>query len=382
MSAKGCHYSLPRRCDGLVRPFSPWARAEDGWRSHVPPFLGRDRRRHSVPPKRAVPRATLAGRDPTASSPLALTSTRVCTASVGCLLQTTVQTRANSGLLRPTPAGRAVIPGPPTRLYDCPDAHRPWLDQSPARPVDPALAERTHAPARSGRLSRAAPSVRESGGSGPSGAEAELEPDRAARTARLRRGPVRRRSSGREARGDARSPARGPGALGRERSSPAADRRPRPEERAAAGAVSGSLLGNHQTGSPATTLEVRAAAPTTSEPTTTHAVLRPPKVARGRRRSRVRLPGADRDLPTRLPEVETGRVRPADRRCAGRCAAAAGRAAAARAGSRPGSSCHPRKPCSSSSSRTRLPGRRGSDRSSRWISSRNRSSFDGRGGRR
>jgi hypothetical protein len=52
----------------------------------------------------------------------------------------------------------------------------------------------------------------------------------------------------------------------------------------AAGAVSGSLLGNHQTqtSSPATTLEVRAAEPahTVRQPTTTRAVLRPPKVVR------------------------------------------------------------------------------------------------------
>lgn len=54
----------------------------------------------------------------------------------------------------------------------------------------------------------------------------------------------------------------------------------------AAGAVSGSLLGNHQTqkSSPATTLEVRAAEPehTVRQPTTTRAALRPPKVVRTR----------------------------------------------------------------------------------------------------
>jgi hypothetical protein len=44
----------------------------------------------------------------------------------------------------------------------------------------------------------------------------------------------------------------------------------------AAGAVSGSLLGNHQTGSPATTLGIHAAAPTTRESTTGRPALRPP----------------------------------------------------------------------------------------------------------
>jgi cytoskeletal protein RodZ len=47
-----------------------------------------------------------------------------------------------------------------------------------------------------------------------------------------------------------------------------------------AGAASGTLLGNHQSGSPATRLEVRAAAPTSSPTTTTRAALRPPSVAR------------------------------------------------------------------------------------------------------
>lgn len=47
----------------------------------------------------------------------------------------------------------------------------------------------------------------------------------------------------------------------------------------AGGAASGSFLGNHETGTPGMTLEVRAAAPTARPQTTTHAVLRPPKVA-------------------------------------------------------------------------------------------------------
>lgn len=47
----------------------------------------------------------------------------------------------------------------------------------------------------------------------------------------------------------------------------------------AAGAVSGSLLGNHETSAPATTLEVRAAAPTAHQSTTTRTVLRPPHQA-------------------------------------------------------------------------------------------------------
>jgi hypothetical protein len=44
-----------------------------------------------------------------------------------------------------------------------------------------------------------------------------------------------------------------------------------------AGAASGTLLGNHQTGSPATTLEVRAVGPATSQTTAPPRALRPPK---------------------------------------------------------------------------------------------------------
>ena len=44
----------------------------------------------------------------------------------------------------------------------------------------------------------------------------------------------------------------------------------------AGGAASGSFLGNHETGTPGMTLEVRAAAPTARPQTTTHGVLRPP----------------------------------------------------------------------------------------------------------
>ena len=47
-----------------------------------------------------------------------------------------------------------------------------------------------------------------------------------------------------------------------------------------AGAASGTLLGNHQTGSPGTTLEVRAVAPATSQTTSKQPALRPPKVTR------------------------------------------------------------------------------------------------------
>ena len=50
----------------------------------------------------------------------------------------------------------------------------------------------------------------------------------------------------------------------------------------AGGAASGSFLGNHETGTPGMKLEVRAAAPTARPQTTTHAVLRPPKVAPAR----------------------------------------------------------------------------------------------------
>ena len=50
----------------------------------------------------------------------------------------------------------------------------------------------------------------------------------------------------------------------------------------AVGAVSGSLLGNHETSSPETTLEVRVAAPSVRRPTTARAVLRPPTFARTR----------------------------------------------------------------------------------------------------
>jgi hypothetical protein len=49
-----------------------------------------------------------------------------------------------------------------------------------------------------------------------------------------------------------------------------------------AGAASGTLLGNHQTGSPATTLEVRAEAPTANRTATTRAALRPPPVTRAK----------------------------------------------------------------------------------------------------
>ncbi len=45
-----------------------------------------------------------------------------------------------------------------------------------------------------------------------------------------------------------------------------------------AGAASGTLLGNQQTGSPATSLEVRAVAPPTTRTTAPRAALRPPKV--------------------------------------------------------------------------------------------------------
>ncbi len=47
-----------------------------------------------------------------------------------------------------------------------------------------------------------------------------------------------------------------------------------------AGAASGTLLGNHQTGSPSTTLEVRAVGPATTQTTAKRPALRPPKVAR------------------------------------------------------------------------------------------------------
>lgn len=47
-----------------------------------------------------------------------------------------------------------------------------------------------------------------------------------------------------------------------------------------AGAASGTLLGNHQTGSPRTTLEIRALAPATPETTAKEPALRPPKVTR------------------------------------------------------------------------------------------------------
>jgi len=49
-----------------------------------------------------------------------------------------------------------------------------------------------------------------------------------------------------------------------------------------AGAASGTLLGNHQTGSPATTLEVRAVGPATTETTAKRPALRPPTVTRKR----------------------------------------------------------------------------------------------------
>ena len=47
----------------------------------------------------------------------------------------------------------------------------------------------------------------------------------------------------------------------------------------AAGAVSGTLLGNQQTGSPGTTLEVRAVAPAATRTTAPRAALKPPKVS-------------------------------------------------------------------------------------------------------
>ena len=47
-----------------------------------------------------------------------------------------------------------------------------------------------------------------------------------------------------------------------------------------AGAASGTFLGNHQTGSPATTLEVRAVGPATSQTTAPPRALRPPKATR------------------------------------------------------------------------------------------------------
>lgn len=50
----------------------------------------------------------------------------------------------------------------------------------------------------------------------------------------------------------------------------------------AAGAASGTFLGNHQTVSPAPRLEVRAVAPTTPQTTVRPRVLRPPKVLRPR----------------------------------------------------------------------------------------------------
>lgn len=46
-----------------------------------------------------------------------------------------------------------------------------------------------------------------------------------------------------------------------------------------AGAASGTFLGNHQTGSPATTLEVRAVAPATTQTSAKRPALRPPKVS-------------------------------------------------------------------------------------------------------
>ena len=49
-----------------------------------------------------------------------------------------------------------------------------------------------------------------------------------------------------------------------------------------AGAASGTLLGNHQTGSTATTLEVRAAGPSTTQTTVKRPVLRPPNVSPAR----------------------------------------------------------------------------------------------------
>lgn len=49
-----------------------------------------------------------------------------------------------------------------------------------------------------------------------------------------------------------------------------------------AGAVSGTFLGNHQSGSPATPLEVRVVAPATTRTTAARPVLRPPKTTHTR----------------------------------------------------------------------------------------------------
>ena len=67
-----------------------------------------------------------------------------------------------------------------------------------------------------------------------------------------------------------------------------------------AGAASGTLLGNHETGSPATTLEVRALAPTARPTTAPHAPLRPPKVSTQRATATTR-----RTTPTRTSGATT-----------------------------------------------------------------------------
>lgn len=73
-----------------------------------------------------------------------------------------------------------------------------------------------------------------------------------------------------------------------------------------AGAASGTLLGNHQTGAPATTLEVRAlspATPTTTATTAKRPALRPPKVSRATTTAKRPAPRHSKPKPSRTKRV-------------------------------------------------------------------------------
>jgi hypothetical protein len=68
-----------------------------------------------------------------------------------------------------------------------------------------------------------------------------------------------------------------------------------------AGAASGTLLGNHQTGSPATTLEVRAVGPATQQTTAPPRALRPPKVSHRKTTTQAKRPSTASRTTTAAP---------------------------------------------------------------------------------